>query len=91
MVSDEVLKGGGKQSQGLLQLDPPLCEALLVEGVAFDQVASQGVGGLDAELGAPLGLDPIADRDDHIEVVDRSRPSALVRGSMQNLHRTLLG
>ncbi len=47
----------------------------LVLGCVLDQVIPEGVRGPDAELSAALGLDPIADGDDHVEVVVLDAPT----------------
>jgi hypothetical protein len=41
----------------------------VVEDKAFHQVFAQRPGGPDAELGAAMGFDPVADGDNHIQVV----------------------
>src|SRR5690606_20487055 len=58
------------QGEGGFQFAGVLLEALPVEGVALEQVIAQGPSGPDAELGAALRVDPIADGYDGIEVVE---------------------
>ena len=49
-------------------LQTALGEASLVQGEAADQMTAQGSGGPLAEADAPLGIDPVADRDDGVQV-----------------------
>ena len=71
IAGDELLvpKRRREQGDGLLELDAPREEAFLAEGPAPDEVVPKDVGRPDAELGAAPGLDAVADRDGHVEVV----------------------
>ena len=53
-------------------------EPLIVQGEALDEVLAQALRGPDAELGAAMGLDPVADGDDDVEVVS-ARPGRSCR------------
>jgi len=77
-----------EQGDRLVELHAAGEQALLVERVASQQVIAEHAVGPDAELGAAPRLDPVADGDHDVQVVARRR-AATVRGSMQNLHRTL--
>ena len=44
-------------------------QKIVVHGKAFDKVLAQYLRGPDAELYATVGIDPVADTDDYIEVV----------------------
>jgi len=53
------------QLDGLLQFLEPSC----IGRVPFKDVVTQYLSRPDTELGAPLGIYPVTDRDDGIEVV----------------------
>lgn len=59
----------------MFQLDTAFLQAVLVEGVAFQQLLPEGDGGPDAKLGDATGVDAVAHRDNGVEVVvfDRTR------------------
>jgi len=57
------------QQQRGFQLAGVVFQPLAVEGVALGQMLAQGAGGPLAKAGALDRLDPIADRDDDVEVV----------------------
>lgn len=54
------------QFQGL----PQLPQTAFVGSIALDEVILEDAGGPDPELCATLAVDPVADRDDHIEIVE---------------------
>jgi len=82
LVAGEIAPAGGvgDQAHRLVQV----AQAMGVDRIALDEVAAQHAGGPDAKLGAPLRLDPVADGDDDVEVVE---PDRLVgAGNVQILH-----
>ena len=46
-----------------------LLQPLVIEHEALDEVFPEPFGCPPAELGAPVGADPVADGEDHVEVV----------------------
>ncbi len=58
-------------------------EALIIEDEAFNEVLAKNLGGPDAELGCLPAVNPVANGDDGVEVVefqfagDRPRPLRL--------------
>lgn len=76
------------QRQRGLQFPGVLFKALAVQRVAADEVFAQGSGSPDPELGAARGLDPVPNRDDHIEVVEGHR--LVGAGNVQILHIAFL-
>ncbi|MOA20149.1 hypothetical protein D3C78_1405750 [compost metagenome] len=74
----EHLLAGTNIADALQQLLPvaaaaQILQARIVHGEALDQVLAQALGGPDAEPGALLRLDPVADRDDDVEVIEVGR------------------
>ena len=49
---------------------PAFLQPDVVQNKTLDQVLTQPFGRPYAELGAPVGTDPVADGEDHIEVVE---------------------
>src|SRR5690606_20673211 len=60
-----------------------LFQPSIVHGETLDQVFAQDSGGPAAELGAPRGADPVADRQNGVQVVDLGAVGLAVRGSCQ--------
>ena len=56
----------GDQAHRLVEFLQPL----RVHGIALHQVLAQHVGGPDAELGAAQGIDPVAHRNNHVQIVE---------------------
>ena len=44
-------------------------QPLVVHGETLDDVLLQPLGGPDAEAGGNVAFDPVADRDDHVQIV----------------------
>jgi len=83
LMSRYRLLGQGKRVLQIAQAT--LAQPALVEREATDQVLAQGPCCPDAELCAALGLDPVTDGDDHVEVVEGRWPIP-ARSNMQILH-----
>ena len=77
-----------EQGHGLVELHPAGQQTLLVERVASQEVVAEYTVGLDAELSSALGLDPVADGDDHFQVVEGGRSTLGPRTCLQNLQRS---
>jgi hypothetical protein len=56
-------------------------QATFVDGVAFQDVIVQNACRPDAELGAPFRVDPVADGDNGVEVVESGLVCLSVSGS----------
>jgi len=53
-----------------------------VDRVALHQMLTQDVGGPNAELGAAQGVHPVADRDDHVQVVEVHLANLSIGGNL---------
>jgi len=64
------LQSPGQKGNRLFHVGKPLFgQPLLIEAIAFEKMILQYGGRPDTELGAALRLDPIANRDDDIEII----------------------
>jgi hypothetical protein len=73
LVGDQVMRPQRPRHQGdglLDLLEPAFGQPALVERETPQQVLPQGPGRPDAELGPAPGVDAVADREDHVEVVE---------------------
>ena len=89
-LGDQFLRGqgAGEQIDGLLhrtQLGGLFAQALLVDGVAFDEMVAQHPRRPLAELGAAPGFDPVAYGDDDVEVIVGGIVEFAVRGSYSEI------
>lgn len=62
--------------------DGAVFEAFLVEHIAADGEVAQNTGRPLAELGGALGIDPVADGDDGVEIVESGEVLLAVGGSI---------
>ena len=88
--ADSATSGPTDQLQGSFEFLSIMLESLPVKGVAANQVIAEGFGGPLAKRDAASGVDPVADRDNGIEVV--MRKTALDSSSALSLnYREILG
>ena len=90
--ADQLLvgQGAGKQVERLLELNAAFLQSLLVEAVTLHQMLTQYAGGPLAEAGGASGADPVAYRDDDVEIVVLELPFDLARSFLTN-YREILG
>ena len=92
-IRHQLLPGQGlaQQLDGLGQLlQPPLGQPVFVETVTLGQVFAQHAGGPLAEAGGAGGVDPVAHRDDGLQVVVPEPPLDLAFALLTN-YREFLG
>src|SRR5690554_581224 len=77
-------QGAAQQVNGLLKLDAALRQAALIEGVALNQVILEHLGSPFAKLHATLGFHPVADGDDHVQIVVINFPLNLALALLAN-------
>ena len=73
-----------QQINGLFKLDAALGQAALVEGVALNEVVFENLGGPFTKLHATLGFHPVANRDDHVQIVVINFPLNLTLALLAN-------
>jgi len=83
-VQFRALRGLAHQQQGRLQFASVFLEALAAQGPAPGQVFAQNAGGPLAEAGTLMRLDPVAHRDNDVQVVVLNRSGYLAVAFLPN-------